>query len=161
LSTTSNSAQETINQRLKILIKSLGLSVRAFSNTLDVPESSTRNYLDKGTKLNSEYLEKIAHHFKSANLNWLITGEGEPVINAGQMAEPAAPYTKNNSGNVAGTNRGTMTQSISHGSGRSSIEPWSAETKEKFAALQRENELLKSQLEDKERTIQILLKQNS
>jgi hypothetical protein len=70
----------TINERLKFLIQELGISVRAFSSTLEVPDTNTRNYLDKGTKLNSDYIERIARHFPGVNLNWLITGNGTPML---------------------------------------------------------------------------------
>ena len=92
-------AQTTVNERLKFLIGALKLSARAFSAQLEISESSTRNYLDKGTKLNSDYLERIAYHFKNVNLNWLITGEGEiftPATNSSISDESlSSANTKN------------------------------------------------------------------
>ena len=72
--------QETINQRLKFLIQSLGMSVRAFSSALGAPASTTRNYLDKDTKPSSDYIERIVAHFDDVNLNWLVAGKGEPFL---------------------------------------------------------------------------------
>ena len=151
--------ESTINQRLKILIDALGLKVRTFSTTLEVSEATTRNYLDRGSKPGADYLQKIVERFERANIMWLLTGLGEPLLpNSGETSEPSVPYQKNISGNVVGSNRGTMSQSIIHGSHGSSVEEWSEQSKEAFAALMRENELLRSQLADKERIIQLLEK---
>ena len=70
--------QETINQRLNFLIETLGLSIRAFSAALGVSDTNTRNYLTKGTKPNSDYLESVLRHFNRINPTWLLLGEGEP-----------------------------------------------------------------------------------
>jgi transcriptional regulator with XRE-family HTH domain len=72
--------QNNINQRLKILIEQLEMSIRAFSNALDVSESTTRNYLERGTKPSSDYLEKIVRHFNRVNPTWLLIGDGEPFV---------------------------------------------------------------------------------
>jgi len=140
---TLKSAQVTVNDRLKFLINSLNLSVRAFSTTLGVPDTNTRNYLDKGTKLNSDYLERIAHHFKNINLIWLITGEGEPFL-PGTAPDPNLSIKKVK-GNVVGTNHGTITHTTL------------PDCEKDLAAARKEIELLNSHLAEKERTIQILL----
>ncbi|MBD2766481.1 helix-turn-helix transcriptional regulator [Hymenobacter sp. BT664] len=96
-------SQETINQRLNFLIKSLGLSIRAFSAALGVSDTNTRNYLSKGTKPNSDYLESILRHFNRVNPAWLITGEGEPFLTEPSASdEPLVSYQKNNSGQRPG-----------------------------------------------------------
>lgn len=103
--------QQSINERLKILITGLNISARAFSAQLQVPESNTRNYLDKNTKLNSDYLERIATHFKSVNLSWLITGEGEPFISSANENDPKHPHNqKFFRSPIIGTNQGTANQ---------------------------------------------------
>jgi hypothetical protein len=94
-------SQETINQRLNFLIKSLGLSIRAFSAALGVSDTNTRNYLTKGTKPNSDYLESILRHFNRVNPAWLITGQGEPFLTEPSASdEPLVSYQKNNSGRL-------------------------------------------------------------
>lgn len=72
--------QGIINERIKFLIDSLNMSVRAFSAALDTPASTTRNYLDKGTKPSTDYIERISEHFQTVNIHWLITGDGEPFL---------------------------------------------------------------------------------
>ena len=131
-----------------MIIKSLGITVRAFSATLDVPESSTRNYLDKGTKLNSDYLERIAHHFRSINLNWLITGQGEPFLSTDPQnlsTNLDAKKISRSNVQVTGANKGSMSISTAD------LEKDLATANEKIA-------LLTSQLADKERIIQLLEK---
>jgi hypothetical protein len=91
--------QETINQRLNFLIKSLGLSIRAFSAILGVSDTNTRNYLTKGTKPNSDYLASVLRHFDRINPAWLILGQGEPFLSGPSTSdEPLIAYQKNNSG---------------------------------------------------------------
>lgn len=91
-------------------------------------------------------LEKLHHSFKQVNLYWLFGDPGEPLLTG--ASEPPAIYQtqkKNSRSLVVGHVAGNATQN----QGASANE----------AALQRELELLRSQLADKERTIQILLNQ--
>lgn len=105
IANTHKIVQQTINERLRILIDVLQLSARAFSAQLEVPESNTRNYLDKQTKLNSDYLQRIAIQFKSVNLSWLVTGEGAVFLpGAQETAAVQQANTKNDSG--VGVNHG-------------------------------------------------------
>ena len=160
--------QMLIGQRLKILIEALGLKVRTFAQALGVSETTVRNYLDRGSKPSSDFLENIVTHFEKTNPVFLLTGNGEPlvgIIDSGiDSGQVSIISSKNNSGNVAGTNRGTMTQTISHfkakGSGETDVTMVTL-TGAEHDALHREIELLRAQVADKERTIQILLKQNS
>jgi len=59
------------------------MDIRTFSQALDVAETTTRNYLNRGTKPGIEYLEKISKSFSVANMHWLITGNGEPLLTGG------------------------------------------------------------------------------
>lgn len=99
----------SINERLKILISALNISARAFSQTIDVSESTTRNYLDKGTKPSADYLERIASHFTNVNLTWLITGSGEPLLTG---SNSQVSHMRDNYGNSVGSNNkgGKVTQ---------------------------------------------------
>lgn len=139
--------QQTINERLKILIGALNISARAFSAQLEVPESNTRNYLDKSTKLNSDYLERIALHFKSVNLSWLITGEG-PIFTgeAPQITNTTTRIKKVSGGAV---NSGTGNQVITLEACQQELEL----TKRTAADLQKENEFLRAQLDTKDALI--------
>lgn len=140
--------QQSINERLKILIDALKLSARGFSAQLEVPESNTRNYLDKNTKLNSEYLERIAMHFKSVNLSWLITGEGAMFIgDAPPITNTATTRIKKVTGGAVHSGNGN--QLITLEACQQELE----QTKRDLAALQREIELLTGQLQTKDALI--------
>jgi hypothetical protein len=87
-----------IGQRLKILIESLNLDVRTFSQRIDVAETTTRNYLNRGTKPGAEYLEKVYNSFNEANLHWLLTGKGEPLLTDVPVDQSTTATVKKNSG---------------------------------------------------------------
>ena len=132
--------QVTVNERLNFLINELKMSARAFSAAIGMPDSNTRNYLTKGTKLNSEYLESIASHFSHVDLNWLLTGKGEPFLpNPAHSSDSHNISTKNFQGNVAGTNHGNMSQLVSANATLPDCE-------KELDASRREIELLRRQL---------------
>jgi hypothetical protein len=148
-----NKAEGSINDRIKILIPALGLSARAFSHALEVSESTTRNYLDKGSKPSTDYIERIATHFDSVNLVWLITGKGELFLT--DKSESGSTQTGNF--NQAGTsnkqtikgNRGTVQNNT--GSGNTITNNVKLDDcKRDLEAAQRENEYLRGKLQDKE-----------
>ena len=103
----SQMTQSSITQRLKILIERLGLNTRSFSQALGVSEGTTRNYFNRASKPNADYLEKIGSSFESANLHWLITGTGEPLLSNSDVQTSNTAHIENNSG--IGINNGTAT----------------------------------------------------
>ena len=127
------------------------MSVRAFSAALDTPASTTRNYLDKGTKPSTDYIERIAEHFNTVNLHWLITGQGEHFL----FTNPQNPSTNIDAKKIS------RSQVINSNKGKAMI---NADDNEKdLAAAQREIELLRQQLtmaqallEAKEETLALL-----
>ena len=135
--------QGSINQRLKFLIQELNISARAFSATIGVPDTTTRNYLDKNTKLNADYLEKIVHHFKEVNLNWLVTGEGEHFVPGVTRSVATRQTIKNNYGNNVGSNRGTVSQHTTQASDRDALQI-------QLTLAQQEIESLRTQLANKD-----------
>ena len=142
-----NKTQGSINDRIKVLISALNISARAFSHSLQVSESTTRNYLDKGSKPSTDYIERIANQYSKVNLVWLITGQGEPFLaGAGETSEPRATYQKNISG-PAQTGNKALYPTLSLDDCRKDLQA----AHEKIA-------LLTSQLADKERIIQLLEK---
>jgi hypothetical protein len=140
--------QEPINERIKILIDSLKMSVRAFSAALDTPASTTRNYLDKGTKPSTDYIERIAAHFKTVNLHWLITGQGEIFIGEAPLATNSAT-TRIKKVTGGAVHSGNGNQLITLEACQQELE----QTKRNLAALQREIELLTGQLQTKDALI--------
>lgn len=119
-------------------------------------ESTLRNYFEEGrqSKPGYEVLEKLYYSFKQINLYWLFGEPGEPLLST-HTETNSASLSKNKNfshSQVIGSNTGSATQHMAP------LAP------DQLAVLQRENELLKAQLTDKEklvqekeRTIQILL----
>jgi hypothetical protein len=144
--------EATINQRLKFLIERLSTSVRAFSEAIEDSYSNTQNYI--GTRRlapKHEYLAKVIKHYSIVNAHWLLTGEGEPFN--GEVP-PVANTTTTRIKKVTGgaVHSGTGNQLITLEACQQELE----NTKRDMASLQRENELLKGQLKDKEEIITLL-----
>lgn len=81
-----------IKDRLKILIKLLGLKIKDFSNKTGIPYQSLLKYLSGERTPTEENLQKMAIHL-GVNLNWLLTGEGEPFIKH-EISKDAIPIKK-------------------------------------------------------------------
>lgn len=147
-----------INQRLKFLVDSLSTSVRAFSEAIGDSSSNTNNYIgSRQTEPKPEYLAKVINHFSEVDAHWLLTGTGEPFKEGGSVRQNQTNISgKKNSVNVAG-NHGTATNNYSISDCEKERDGYRAERD----CYKLQAELLASQLADKERTIQILLKQNS
>jgi hypothetical protein len=142
-------AQTTVNERIKIVIDALGMSVNAFSKSIDVPGTTTQNYLKRGTSPKTEFLAKILSRFEQINSIWLYTGEGQMLLESGSAAEPSATSIKKNTGNSITNNRGTATQTQTLADHDCAV---------KLEAAQQLIEQLRSQLQDKEHIIQLLSK---
>lgn len=67
----------TINERLSLLIKELGLNNNSFAKAIGVNPVVTFNIIEgRRTKPSFDLLEKIAFTFDNINIYWLIKGEG-------------------------------------------------------------------------------------
>ncbi|MVN76909.1 hypothetical protein GO988_11295 [Hymenobacter sp. HMF4947] len=103
--------QVPIGQRLKILISALDLKVRTFAQTLGVSETTVRNYLERGSKPSSDFLENILTHFEHTNPVFLLTGKGEPLFPpTNENKLESAPNQKFFRSPVIGNNQGTANQ---------------------------------------------------
>lgn len=140
-------SQTTINQRIKILIESLRMNPRSFSLKYNVSEGTTRNYLDRGSIPNAEYIATLIRSIDKLNPAWILLGEG--TMFSDQVAEPNVTYQKNkgtnNVGNIA-TNNG-----VNH------VEFNTFDECKKALAIAHEKIAQQaSQLQDKERIIRLL-----
>jgi hypothetical protein len=139
----------TMSERLKFLLSALNLKIGPFARTMGVSDTNVRNYLDRGSKPSSEFLETLILNFDTINPAWLLTGKGEPFLSPPTENPPLTANTKKIS-------RSQVIGSVGGDVHQNTLDPLSAE---QHAALQREIELLRSQLNDKERIIQLLLNQ--
>jgi len=83
-----------IKDRLKILIDLLNLNLKEFSRKTRIPYPTLLQYLAGKREPVPENLQKIAIHL-NVNLNWLLTGEGEPFMKkeeATTVSEKPAEY---------------------------------------------------------------------
>ena len=70
-----------MKERLKQLIDYYGISTNLFSQKIGVSEGTIRKILTQNTTIRSDTLEKISQNFADINMDWLITGRGEMLIN--------------------------------------------------------------------------------
>ncbi|MCA8830502.1 hypothetical protein [Hymenobacter pini] len=73
-------SQETISQRLSILIKALGLNPRSFSEKFGVNEGTTRGYTTRGSVPNADYIATLLRAIEHLNPAWLLLGRGEMFL---------------------------------------------------------------------------------
>jgi transcriptional regulator with XRE-family HTH domain len=140
--------QTTINERLKILFAALGVKPAQMARVLGVSPSTLHNYTDRESKPGYEVLEKLYSSFEEINLNWLFGGAGEPLLRGAAEAD----------GSVSNNKKFSRSMVVGHVAGNATQNQGASANE---AAMQRELELMRSQLADKERTIQILLNQLS
>lgn len=148
--------QSTINQRLKILIEKLGLSVRSFSALAQVSPNNTQNYLGKRQiKPKREYLDQVMRHFSHVNETWLLTGEGEPFITLPtENTLPTTNAKKISRSQIIGTNHGTAYQKHNTTSASNeALKDKLISVEKERDALKIENEWLRMQLKTQEALI--------
>jgi hypothetical protein len=156
-------SQSTINQRVKFLLEHYKLSVRAFSELIGHKAANTQNYVGTRESMpGADYLQSIIEHFEGINPAWLLTGRGEPFLATENGPIQTGNFNQAGTGNkqtIKG-NKGTVQNNT--GSGNTITNNVKLDSCQRdLATAQKEIALLTSQLADKERTIQILLKQNS
>jgi len=125
-------------------MQALGVTPASLAKVLDTSDSTVRNYIYRDTKPGYDVLEKLYRSFRHINLPWLFGEPGEPLLT--DVAEPGAVYQtpKKISRSLVVGNQSGGTATQNQGADAS---------KEKDVLI----EQLRSQLADKERTIQILL----
>lgn len=128
-------SEVTINERLKFLIEKYGMSVRAFSAAMGATDTNTRNYIDRGSKPNAEYLGKLLKRFNDINPTWLLLGEGEPFLPDSAARDQSTSATVKKNPGVIG----------SHGThGNFEVPSTLDDCKQQLAVLTAENEGLRS-----------------
>lgn len=78
-----------VNNRMRILYKSLNISLKDFCENVGIVESTTRNMFNRGTNPSFDVIEKIANAYPDISLDWLITGKGE------MLKSTNTPHTNN------------------------------------------------------------------
>lgn len=152
--------QDSINQRLNFLVESLAESARAFSDLIGESPTNTHNYISAGKKPNPKYLKSLLLHYRNINAHWLITGEGEPfLVDRESGATQVGNFNQAgnaNSQKVKGNKNNVQTANGDHSTITNNVELEGC--RRDLTVANKEIEMLRSQLADKERIIQLLEK---
>lgn len=68
----------TVNQRVKSLAESKGLTQYRLAKILSMSPQTINSIFNDKCRPSYEFLSKLAEHFRELNTRWLLTGEGEP-----------------------------------------------------------------------------------
>lgn len=80
-----------MNTRIKQILDYYNISVRKFSIKIGVNESTIRKIILENTSIQSNNLLKISQNFPNINLDWLITGRGEMLLQEQQEKQQKTP----------------------------------------------------------------------
>lgn len=106
-----HNAEVPIGQRLKFLMQELGYDVRGFSKALDVGDTTIRNYFNRGSNPNADFLAKLTSTFERVNLHWLLTGNGTHLLPPMNENDPVTTTNqKIFRSPIIGNNQGTANQ---------------------------------------------------
>lgn len=78
-------AKMSIKERLRIVIESQEMSIKAFAELVDTPLRTVHNYLSGEREPSSEFLIKVATQF-NINLNWLLLNRDDMYISDGNSS---------------------------------------------------------------------------
>lgn len=87
--------KSTINQRVNIFIEYKGLSQKSLSELLGLKRQNITNWINKGTAIKNEHLTEIVKTFPELNAHWLLTGEGEMLLEKNPVNYPEDDEIKN------------------------------------------------------------------
>lgn len=80
-----------ISDRLSELIKTKGISIRAFEQLIGCSNGVISRCINKGTDIQSLWLSKIISAYDDISPEWLLTGKGNMLKSPGSLSSPAAP----------------------------------------------------------------------
>ncbi|MDR2002119.1 MAG: S24 family peptidase [Prevotella sp.] len=86
----------SITSRIGEFINNQGISMRAFEKSIGASDGMIRRALSNGTDISSKWTTCIADNYPRINVEWLITGNGEMLKNAGVNAGINAGITLQN-----------------------------------------------------------------
>ena len=89
----------TINERIAIIIKELGLNNNSFSKIIGVNPTIIHNIIKGRNKPSFDLMQKIISSFDNINIDYLLKGEGSP-INSNIVNEPYVKYGKDYSNEI-------------------------------------------------------------
>ncbi len=87
----------SVNDRLELLMRHFGLSVNSMAKKLNFSRTTIHNIVSENGRRTSpshDFYSKLKESYENINLNWLITGEGEMLLDNEPLlaADSAAEY---------------------------------------------------------------------
>ena len=83
----------TFGQRIKKYIDYKGVSVRSFEMKSSLKNGAIYRVIKNGTSLNGDSIASVGKEWKDLNLNWLMKGEGEMLMDKPTVHEPSSTYS--------------------------------------------------------------------
>lgn len=66
-----------VNDRIRVVYRSFDITLKSFSEALDISEGTLKSMFNRGTNPSFDILEKIANAYENISMDWLITGKGD------------------------------------------------------------------------------------
>ncbi len=87
----------SVNDRVELLMRHFGLSVNSMAKKLNFSRTTIHNIVSENGRRTSpshDFYSKLKESYENINLNWLITGEGEMLLDNEPLlaADSAAEY---------------------------------------------------------------------
>ena len=79
---------EGFAERLKILAKRLGLKQHNIYKDMGTSSARVSNVFNSVNNPSYEFLQSFLSAYPNVNANWLLTGEGEMLLNNNEVREP-------------------------------------------------------------------------
>lgn len=145
---------ETIHERIKLLVDTLANGKNTvFAQKLGVSEANIRGYI-KNVVPKADILSKIVTCYDTVSPLWLLTGTGPMLLSSPESAVSSSPSV---SSKESLTHSGRASSGNATASGTHSIaainSAVNASPPSPDASLRRENELLRSLIDEKERLL--------
>jgi len=96
-------------KRIRLIIKNENLTILEFAKVIEVSSSTLNAMFQRNTKPSFDVLKNIANAYPHYSLEWIITGKGDMLKNAGDI-------TNSGTGNIANIGKtGNINSHISGG----------------------------------------------
>lgn len=69
--------ENSVLQRLRLFIKSKGMTIKYFSETIETPEGTFKSLFQRNSNPTTELIIKILEKYPKLSVNWLLVGVGE------------------------------------------------------------------------------------
>lgn len=82
--------KDTVNQRVRVLLKQKGISITALSKAINIPQATLNRQISGESSMTVNVLESILTYFEDVSAEWLLRGKGEMLFDNNNLL-PNAP----------------------------------------------------------------------